>query len=255
MRAELRFYAELKDFLGASNRSGLVVHTFDVPGSVKDAIESRGVPHTEVDVILANGEPVDFTYHVRDGDRIAVYPVFEAFDVSDVVRVRPRPLRDVRFVVDGHLGKLARHLRLIGFDTKWAGSWSDRDLVEISSSENRILLTRDVGLLKHRAVTHGCYVRATNPRDQLIEIVRRLHLTDRMAPFTRCLECNGLLESADPADVASMVPPASRAHYDEYRTCATCERVYWKGSHYRRLNEIVEEARRAEKTQIRPCAR
>ncbi len=252
MQAELRFYAELRDFLAASKRSGTVMHRFDVPGSVKDAIESCGVPHTEVDVILVNGESVDFGYRIGDGDRISVYPVFEAFDVSDVVRVRPRPLRDVRFVVDGHLGKLARHLRLIGFDTKWAGSWADHELVAISTGEHRILLTRDVGLLKHGAVTHGCFVRATDPRDQLVEIVRRLHLTNRMAPFTRCLECNGPLVTADPSAVASRVPPAARAHHDEFWACAACERAYWKGSHYRRLDEIVEEARRAEETPIRP---
>ncbi len=117
MRAVLRFYAELRDFLAPERRSGTVTHTFDVPGSVKDVIEASGVPHTEVDLILANGESVDFSYQMAEGDRISVYPVFESFDISSVARVRPEPLRQVRFVLDGHLGRLARYLRLLGFDS------------------------------------------------------------------------------------------------------------------------------------------
>jgi uncharacterized protein with PIN domain len=244
----LRFYAELKDFLTADRRSGTVTRTFDVPGSVKDVIEACGVPHTEVDLILANGESVDFSYRVTDGDRISVYPVFEAFDISSVVRVRPRALRDMRFVLDVHLGRLAKYLRLLGFDTLYSNVWSDHELVVISTGQHRILLTRDVGLLKHGSVTHGYYVRATNPRQQLIEIVRRFHLAEHLLPFTRCMECNGLLEPAEKADIADRLPPATRDRFDKYRTCTTCERIYWRGSHYRRLNEIVEEAQRADRS-------
>lgn len=245
MQTVLRFYAELKDFLSAEQRSGTVTRTFDVPGNVKDVIEGCGVPHTEVDLILVNGESVDFSYRVADGDRISVYPVFEAFDLSSVVRVRPQPLRDVRFVLDVHLGRLAGYLRLLGFDTVWSNVWSDHELVGISTGQGRILLTRDVGLLKHGSITHGYFVRATNPRRQLTEVVRRFHLAGSLSPFTRCMECNGSLEPAEKADIADRLPPATRRHFDEYRTCSTCESIYWRGSHYRRLNEIVEDARRA----------
>jgi uncharacterized protein with PIN domain len=245
MRAELRFYAELKDLLTAGRRSGVVIRTFSVPGSVKDAIEACGVPHTEVDLILANGESVDFSYRVADGDRISVYPVFEAFDISPVLRVRPQALRRVRFVLDGDLSRLAGYLRLLGFDSLCEDAWSDHDLVAISTTEHRILLTRDVGLLKHGSITHGHYVRATDPREQLMETVRRFHLSDRISPFTRCLPCNGLLEPAEKADVAHRLPPATRRRFDEYWICSACERVYWRGAHYRQLNEIVEAARRA----------
>ncbi len=245
MQTVLRFYAELKDFLSAERRSGTVTRTFDVPGNVKDVIEGCGVPHTEVDLILVNGESVDFSYRVADGDRISVYPVFEAFDLSSVVRVRPQPLRDVRFVLDVHLGRLAGYLRLLGFDTVCSNVWSDHELVGISTGQGRILLTRDVGLLKHGSITHGYFVRATNPRRQLTEVVRRFHLAGSLNPFTRCMECNGWLEPAEKAAIADRLPPATRRNFDEYRTCSTCERIYWRGSHYRRLNEIVEDARRA----------
>ncbi len=243
MQAVLRFYAELKDFLAPQRRSGTVTHTFDVPGSVKDVIEASGVPHTEVDLILANGESVDFSYQVAEGDRISVYPVFEAFDISSVARVRPQPLRQVRFVLDGHLGKLARYLRLLGFDSLCSSDWSDHELVAISTGEHRILMTRDRALLKHRAVTHGSYVWATDPHRQLGEVVRRFHLAGRIAPFTRCMHCNGLIEPVEKDDIAHRLLPWTRDHYDKYSTCTTCERIYWQGSHYQRLNEIVEEAR------------
>ena len=241
----LRFYAELKDFLGVHHRWGRVSRTFDVPGSVKDMIEACGVPHTEVDLILANGESVDFSYQVGDGDRISVYPVFEAFDISSIVRVRPQALRQVRFVLDGHLGRVARYLRLVGFDTAYSNAWSDHELVLISTGQHRILLTRDVGLLKHGAVTHGYFVRAIDPLQQLTEIVRRFHLADCLAPFTRCMQCNGSLQPAEKDEIAHRLPPRTRDHFDEYRICASCERIYWRGSHHRRLDERVDQARRA----------
>ena len=246
MRVILRFYAELKDFLAPERRSGTVTHTFDVPGSVKDVTEACGVPHTEVDLILANGESVAFSYRVADGDRISVYPVFESFDISSVERVRPQPLRRVRFVLDGHLGSLARCLRLLGFDSLCSSAWSDHELVAISTGQHRILVTRDRGLLKHGAVTHGSYVWARNPHRQLGEVVRRFHLADHIAPFTRCMRCNGLLVPVEKDDIAHRLPPWTRDHFDKYSTCTTCGRIYWQGSHYRRLNEIVEEAREAE---------
>ena len=246
MRAELRFYAELKGFLAPARRSGTVTHIFRVPGSVKDVIESYGVPHTEVDLILANGESVDFSYQVVDGDRISVYPMFEAFDVSALVRVRPQPLREVRFVLDGHLGKLARHLRLLGFDARYANDPTDVDLVAISNSERRVLLTRDVGLLKRGSVTHGCFVQSTDPREQVREILSRFQLMDRIDPYTRCLACNGSLEPIDKQDVADRLPPKTRELYDEFKSCTTCRKIYWRGAHHQRLDRIIAVARGAE---------
>jgi uncharacterized protein with PIN domain len=245
MRSELRFYAELKDFLAPGRRSGTIDHTFRVPGSVKDVIESYGVPHTEVDVILANGDSVDFSYQVRDGDRISVYPVFETFEVSPLVRVRPRPLRHVRFVLDGHLGKLARRLRLLGFDSRYDNDPSDDDLVDISTIERRILLTRDLALLKRRAVTHGYFVRSTAPREQVGEIVRRFQLGDRIEPYTRCLACNGLLEHVAKDEIAHRLPPKTRELYGRFRMCTACQKVYWRGAHQGRLDLIIAEARGA----------
>lgn len=240
-RAHFRFYAELNDFLPQVARGSVLTREFDVGASVKDMIEACGVPHTEVDVVLVNGRSVDFSYRIEDRDRISVYPVFESFDVKGIVRVRPEPLRDPRFVLDAHLGALARHLRLLGFDCLYRNDYSDVELVETSVSERRALLTRDVGILKRSAVTHGYFVRGTDPRAQTVEVLRRFDLFREIDPFRRCLSCNGVLTPVAKALVEDRLPPRTARYYDEFRMCTDCEQVYWKGSHYTHMLEFVEE--------------
>jgi uncharacterized protein with PIN domain len=239
----LRFYAELNDFLPEDLRSGEVARTFDVPGSVKDMIEACGVPHTEVDLVLANGRSVDFSYLVEDGDRISVYPRFESFDISPILKVRPEPLRELRFVTDNHLGRLTRFLRLLGLDTWYDRDWTDAELVKISVSEHRILLTRDLGLLKHGSLSHGYYVRATDPHEQLTEVVHRFHLSGRLEPFSRCMACNGVLEPVAKEEISGRLPPETRRHVDEFVICTTCDKVYWEGAHHPELLRIVASVR------------
>jgi len=242
LSATLRFYAELNDFLPAGRRMKAFPYRFHVPGTVKDVIESMGVPHTEVDLIVVNGRSAGFDYRLRDGDRIAVYPVFESIDISPILRVRPRPLRRIQFVLDIHLGRLAAYLRLLGFDAVYRNDLADAELARLSAEQHRILLTRDRGLLKRSAVTHGHYVRATRPRLQLAEIIERFDLKRQMQPFTRCLVCNGVLEEVDKEAVAGQLPPGTRERFNDYRRCRSCGRVYWRGAHYRRMRRLVQEA-------------
>lgn len=240
--ATFRFYAELNDFLPPGHRQRDVVRGFPDTPTVKDQIEACGVPHTEVEVILVNGASVGFDHHLEDGDRVSVYPVFEALDVAPLVRLRPRPLREPRFVLDVHLGKLARRLRLLGFDALWERDASDERLVAVSLAERRTLLTRDRGLLKRRELTHAAAVRATDPRRQLREVVERFDLARSAAPFTRCLACNGRLATAPKEEVLERIPPETRRHYDTFLACGSCRRVFWWGPHARRLEQIVAEA-------------
>jgi uncharacterized protein with PIN domain len=233
----------LNDFLPPNERFSDIPVDFDVSPSVKDVIERLGVPHTEVDLVVVGGESVDFGYRVRDGDRISVYPKFETLDTGPIVRVRPEPLRDTRFVLDGHLGRLARYLRLSGFDTDYDARRDDRELARISIGEARILLTRDRGLLKRGNVSHGYLVRATEPRAQFVEVLRRFDLAERLAPFTRCLACNGVVRDAADAEIAARAPGAVRRRYRRFRACPDCGRVYWEGTHHARLTRLLEDAR------------
>jgi hypothetical protein len=232
IRLSIRFYAELNDFLPPRRRQVEYEHVLSEHASVKHVVETLGVPHTEVDLVLVNGESVDFAYRVQDGDRISVYPVFESLDVGSVERVRPRPLREPRFILDVHLGRLAGYLRMLGFDTLYRNDYDDPTLADLSRSQRRILLTRDRGLLKRSAVTHGYLLRAADPGEQLAEIVRRFDLAGLLAEFTRCMRCNGLLDPVPKASVEHRLLPKTRRYYDEFATCRDCGRIYWKGSHY-----------------------
>jgi uncharacterized protein with PIN domain len=239
-QVDLRFYAGLRDFLSTDRDSGTVTRTFDVPGSVKDLIEACGVPHTEVALILTNGTATGFDDRVRDGDRISVYPPPVTLDVDPADLVSPPQLAAPRFVVDGHLGRLTRYLRLLGFDCVYDPEYTDAGIVEIAVTQRRIVLTRDVGLLMHRVLQHGYYVRSIDPRAQLDEVVRRYDLRDHVAPFTRCLVCNGALVEVEKGAVAARLADGTRRAFDEFSNCSACGRVFWKGAHYAHLQEIVE---------------
>lgn len=241
--AEFRLYAELNDFLADDHRGRSFVRHFRGTPSVKNVIEAMGVPHSEIDLILVDGEPVGFGHRLAGDERVAVYPVFERFDITPLNRLRPRPLRTVRFVADVHLGTLARYLRMIGFDTVYDRDLSDEEIVRIARTGGRIILTRDRGLLRHCSVTHGYFIRNTNPQYQLREVVEQLHLAGQMAPFTRCMRCNGVVEPVDKSHVTGSVPEAIRQSFESFTRCADCARVYWEGSHFDRMSRLVEELR------------
>jgi uncharacterized protein with PIN domain/sulfur carrier protein ThiS len=240
---DVRAYAELNDFLDPDVRGLTARRPFRSHQTVKDVLEAMGIPHTEVDLILVNGEPVDFAHRPQTGDRITAYPVFEALDVGPASRLRPVPLRDPRFVVDVNLGRLARVLRVLGFDAWWSSDADDQSLADISLAQQRILLTRDRGLLKRRAITHGLFVRADDPEQQILEVIRRLDLRQRLAPLTRCVRCNGRLASVTKDEVIDQLEPLTRRYYDEFSRCRDCGQIYWAGSHYQRLLELVDRLR------------
>jgi uncharacterized protein with PIN domain len=242
--AQFRFYEELNDFLPAARRKREFRHRLDRRASIKDAIEALGVPHTEVELILVNGESVDFSYIVRDGDRISVYPVFESLDIRPLLRLRPEPLRNPCFVLDTHLGRLARYLRLLGFDCLYRNDYSDEELAEISSREQRILLTRDRLLLQRGIVTHGGFIRSDDPKRQVIEVLRRFDLAGDLAPLTRCIRCNGLLSIVDKQRINHRLELKTRLYYEDFRICEHCRQIYWQGSHFRKMRALIGEFRR-----------
>ena len=239
-RAGVRFYAQLNDFLPPERRTRTITCTFDVSGSVKDMIESLGVPHTEVDLILVDGQAVDFTYRVQEGDRISVYPEFQSIDISPHAHLRPQPLPEIRFVADTHLGRLAAYLRMLGFDTLYRNDYADEELATLSADENRILLTRDRGLLMRAVVTRGCYLRNTEPVRQLAELLQRFDLARAITPFRRCMHCNAVLRPIPKETISDRLLPQTRQHFNEFYNCPQCGRIYWKGSHYRRMRRLIE---------------
>lgn len=242
--ASFRLYGPLNDFLLTEHRQATLVCKLRGPASVKDLVEALGVPHPEVDRIVVNGSAVDFAYIVRDGDRVAAYPPFRAVDLGEEGRLGPPEQAQPRLIADVHLGALASYLRLAGFDTLYRNDYTDQQIVKISADDDRVLLTRDVGVLKHRIVRRGYFVRETKPARQLVEVFHRFGLSARAAPFTRCLECNEPLEAVSKQRIEHLLPPRTRQRFERFARCSNCERVYWEGSHYERLKAFLSAALR-----------
>lgn len=237
MRAWFRFYGPLEDFLGEWCRGGCLEFTAPVAPSVKDALESLGPPHVEVAHVVVDGRAVTFAHVLSDGERISVFP--DGALLEGLPRVAPPPLRPLRFLLDGHLRRLARHLRLLGFDAAWGADPDDAELARRAAGEDRVLLSRDLALLKRRVILHGRFVRATDPAEQLREIVRAFDLAPDARPFSRCLLCSGLVEDVPKASVAAELPERTRRTYAHFRRCRDCGRVYWAGSHHEQLAAVV----------------
>lgn len=235
LRVEARLYGALRDFLPSKQRDVPLTRLVAVGTTVKDLVESLGVPHTEVDVIVDGASSVSFDHRVADGDRLSVYPPFVDADVAPVIHLMPAVAGNVAFVLDVHLGRLARLLRLLGMDALWRNDLSDTELIDHAVREHRILLTRDRGVLKRSSVEQGYYVRESVSDRQIVEVIHRFCLADEVKPFKRCLECNGLIEPVAKAEVEEKLPPRTRRDYEEFTRCSACGRVYWRGSHYDRL--------------------
>ena len=239
-RATFRFYAELNDFLPHERRKRAFEYEFNGNPGIKDAIEALGVPHVEVEVILANDSSVGFAYRLQDGDRIAVYPVFESLDITPLVKLHPEPLRHTTFIADVHLRKLAHYLRLLGFDTLHDNKYADQEIVEIAARQRRIILTRDRMLLKNGAVMRGYWVRSTDPVEQAREIISRFDLHRQVKLFRRCPTCNGEIVPVSKEEVYERIPPKTALWLDEYFMCTSCRKLYWRGTHYPRIKKKID---------------
>jgi uncharacterized protein len=239
IRASFRFFAELNDFLPPAQRQQRVAHDCSSDATVKHMIEGLGVPHTEVDMILVNGEPVDFSYRLRDQDQVSIYPAFSLSAMPTASALRPEPPNPPRFIADAHLGQLAKYLRMLGFDVLYRNDFDDAELASIAAREHRIVLTRDRDLLIRKEIVHGCYLHAVDGDAQVAEVVARYRLAGQARALTRCLGCNGLLRVVDKATVGHRVPDHSRMAYDRFYECEACMQVYWEGSHVVRMRQRV----------------
>jgi uncharacterized protein with PIN domain len=240
--AVFRFYEELNDFLPPKRIKADLVFEFTESPSVKDAMESLGVPHPEVDLILVNGRSVDFSYRLKNKDRVSVFPVFESLDVSGLSRLRERPLRNPLFLLDAHLGRLARLLRLLGFDSLYDGRWTVPGIMAAVMREpGRILLTRSRALLKRNSITRGYWIRSSEPEEQVKDVLRRFDLFSLISPFTLCLVCNGRIEPVNKAVVHEQLPEKVRLLFEDFTRCPSCQRIYWQGTHHERMQAFIRK--------------
>jgi uncharacterized protein with PIN domain len=239
-KVTLRFYEELNDFLPPNKRKKRFEHNFINRTSVKDMIESLGIPHAEVDLILVNGASVNFSYLVNDNDYISVYPVFESIDITNLQRLRAKPLRKPKFILDVHLGTLAKYMRMLGLDTVYKNNFKDAEIIEISLKEKRAILTKDRGILKRSEVTHGYWIRSTKIDNQLVEVIHRFDLKSQIKELSRCLLCNSLLKKIAREKVIHRLPQKVKEYQKEFYYCKKCNKIFWKGSHYTRMKGIID---------------
>ena len=237
--AEIRFYEELNDFLQADRKKVQYRIKTSDGQTVKDLIESQNIPHTEVDLILVNGKSVDFSYQVKENDRISVYPVFESLNIKGITKLRENPLRSIKFILDVHLGKLARYLRFSGFDSLYSNSFEDREIAEISNKEGRIVLTRDRGLLKRSIVLKGYWIRSIRPLQQYREVIKRFNLDGNEKMFSRCPVCNGKLIEKKKEDIIKSLPEKTARYFNAFKICEECGKIYWKGDHYYSFLDLI----------------
>jgi uncharacterized protein with PIN domain len=237
----LKFHGDLAFFLGLRPRHEIVERNLGEKTSVKDVIESCGVPHPEVDLILVDGRPVNFQHTLNKAATVDVHPVPALSTEFEKNRLQAQCVK--RFIVDGHLGKLARNLRLLGFNVTYDQLAQDRQLLGVMTGENRALLTRDRRLLMHAVIQNGYYPRSQNADEQTVEVVRRFHLFSFIDPFTRCLRCNATLQNVGKAEIIEKLEPLTKIYYEEFRRCTGCCQIYWAGSHFSKLQKRLENIR------------
>ncbi|MBT8377972.1 MAG: Mut7-C ubiquitin/RNAse domain-containing protein [Ignavibacteria bacterium] len=245
-KVTFRFYEELNDFLPKEKKKRRFIHNYIDRVSVKDVIESLGVPHTEVDLILLNGNSVGFDYLINNDDDLSVYPVFESLDISDVQHLRATPLRKPKFVADVHLGRLTKYLRMMGFNVSYKNNFNDDEIVGISLDEKRAILTKDRGILKRNEVTHGYWVRSTKVKEQTVEILKRFDLKKQIKEFSRCIECNQLLILVQKEKIADELPTKVAQSQNKFYRCPSCKKLFWKGTHYHKMLSFIQSVKNFE---------
>ncbi len=246
--ARFRFYGNLNFFLPEHRKQKIFDYLFNGNPAVRNVIEGIGVPHTEPDLIMANGQSAGFDYRLSHGDFVSVYPLFEHIDISSLQKLQHLPSDNPGFIpgfiMDVHLGKAARMMRLLGFDVLYRNDYDDPEIVRIAAGENRIVLTRDRRLLFAKAVRFGYLLRSQNPETQVHEILDRFDLYDRITPFARCTSCNGRLEHADKNDIMECLEPKTKKYYSSFVRCRNCGQIYWEGSHFSQLKSFVGRYRK-----------
>jgi len=236
----LRFYGDLNRLLSGPDSGPTIRRSLPAPTSSKDLIEGCGIPHTEIDLILVNSQPSDFSYLTADGDHFSIYPIFTHLEIPKHKRLQQITFNKPIFLVDVNLGKLARYLRIAGFDSAYENNAKDDELIDQMQQENRILLTRDRKLLMHSEVKTGFLPRSDDPTEQLEEVLQRFQLQNKVTLFTRCPRCNGSLKKVDKKQIIGELEPLTKRYFNTFAQCADCGQIYWPGSHHQHLKNKLK---------------
>ncbi|PUU94801.1 Mut7-C RNAse domain-containing protein [Halanaerobium sp.] len=244
---KLRFYSYLNKFINLDKTKNLelingryYLHHYRGRQTIKDRVESIGVPHPAVALILKNSEPVDFSYLVQPGDLFSIYPPLYNFKLPAEKTLLPEYLLDKpKFILDVHLGRLARYLRRFGFDTAYRNDYRDREIVDIAEKEERIILSRDLGLLMRKKVKWASFIWNDDPKEQLKEVFNRYSLSQYYQGESRCVNCNSKLEKIDKEEIIERLEPKTKKYFNDFRYCKKCDKIYWRGSHFEETEKLL----------------
>jgi len=237
----LRFYEELNDYLPEGKQKRWFEYRFSGSPSIREVLHESGVPESDVDLVLVNSKSRDFDYLVKDGDHISFYPVFELLDISCLNELRDKPLRAPIFICDAHLGRLARYLRMLGFDTVYSNKIMPEEVIEVSKKDCRIILSKNIRLARNEEVNRSFWIRSDDPLEQLRDLIHKLDLLSLFNPLTRCLECNNKIEPVRKEEIMDRLQPKTARYFKEFYLCPSCNKIYWKGSHYEHMMEFIQE--------------
>lgn len=243
IRICFRFYEELNDYLPKELRKVWFEYSFPDGSNLKNAILSMGVPPEKIDLILVNQQSKGFDYLLHDGDQISVFPTFELFNISGISQIREKPLQNPKFICDVHLGRLCKYLRMLGWDTLYSNQYTPEEMVAISRQENRIILSRNYKLTRDREVTHSYWIRSANPLEQISDLTDKLDLTTGADQLTRCLNCNDKLLAIEKQEILERLQPLTMKYHTEFLWCATCNQIYWKGTHFENMLKFIHQLR------------
>lgn len=238
-QVHFRFYEELNDYLPEENRKEWFDLTIEPGTPLRNVFEKLGVPTNEIDLILVNQRSKRLDYHLQNEDRISVYPIFELFDISSVSEIRDKPLRNLKFIGDVHLGRLCKYLRMLGFDTLDFKNYPVDQLIKLSRQDHRILLSKDQKLGKNPNVNHWYWIRSSDPLEQIRDLYGKLDLAGSLDPLTRCIKCNNEIAPVSKEEVREKLQARTAKYYEGFFQCPNCERIYWKGSHYDHMLEFI----------------
>jgi len=238
----IEFSPGLQDLLRHGVKGAAVEYRLERRASIKDIIESLGIPHTEIGAIVVDGKERDFGCIPKPGETVQVSEITAPFDVTRPSLLRPAPLTAVKFVVDVNVGRLAALLRLTGFDAAYHNALGDRRIAGLAHRENRVVLSKDRALLKRSKIQFGRLVRAIHPEQQLVETLQFFGLTGPHRFFSRCLLCNQPLQSVAKAAIIHRLEPKTKKHFDTFKRCPDCDRIYWRGSHYDAMTARLRQA-------------
>lgn len=238
-QVSFRFYEELNNYLPGQMHKVWINCGTEPYISVGEKIQSFGIPLEKVDLILVNGQSKAFSYKLNDRDQVSVYPVFESFDVSEVSQLREKPLRNIGFICDVHLGKLCKYLRMLGWDTLYSNRTTPEEIIELSRREKRIVLSRSLQLTHHKEVTHSLWISSSDPLEQLNYLVDKLDLSKQVNPLTRCLNCNERIVTVEKQVILHRLEARTSTYYTEFFICPSCDQIYWKGSHYENMLKFI----------------